>query len=50
MMHGKKEGYYSWSLAPIWLEVALEISLGVVSLGKFVLPIFMIVSSSRVPW
>jgi hypothetical protein len=42
--------YYSWSFAPRWLEVALELPLGVVSLGKFVLPIFVIVSSSRVSW
>jgi hypothetical protein len=31
--------YYSWSLPPRWLEVALELPLGVVSLGRFVLPI-----------
>jgi hypothetical protein len=32
---------------PRLLEVALKLSLYVVSLGKFVLPIFVIVSSSR---
>jgi hypothetical protein len=31
--------YYSWSFSPRWLEVALELPLCVVSLGKFVLPI-----------
>jgi hypothetical protein len=30
---------YSWSFAPRWLEVALELSLCVMSLGKFVLPL-----------
>jgi hypothetical protein len=39
--------YYSWSCAPRWLEVALELPLCVMSLGEFVLPIFVIVSSSR---
>jgi hypothetical protein len=33
---------YSWSLAPRWLEVALELPLNVVNQGKFVLPIFVI--------
>jgi hypothetical protein len=42
--------YYSWSLAPRWFEVALEVPLCVVSLGKFVLPIVVIVSSSRSSW
>jgi hypothetical protein len=42
--------YYSWSLPPRLLEVALEISLCVVSLGKLVLPIVVIVSSSRSSW
>jgi hypothetical protein len=42
--------FYSWSFAPRWLEVALELPLGVVSLGKFVLPFFVIVSSSMVSW
>jgi hypothetical protein len=42
--------YYSWSFAPRWLDVALELPLGVLSLGKFVLPFFVIVSSSRVSW
>jgi hypothetical protein len=39
--------YYSWSFAPRQLEVALELPLYVVSLGKFVLPFFVIVSSSN---
>jgi hypothetical protein len=39
--------YYSWSFAPRWLAVALDLLLYVVSLGKFVLPIFVIVSSLR---
>jgi hypothetical protein len=39
--------FYSWSYAPRWLEVALELPLYVVSLGIFVLPIFVIVISSR---
>jgi hypothetical protein len=42
--------YYSWSLAPRWLEIALELPLCMVSLGKFVLPIVVIVSSSRSSW
>jgi hypothetical protein len=42
--------YYSWSFAPRRLEVALELPLCVVNLGKFVLPFFVIVSSSRVSW
>jgi hypothetical protein len=41
---------YSWSVAPRRLEVAREPPLGVVSLEKFVLPFFVIVSSSRVSW
>jgi hypothetical protein len=42
--------YYSWSIGPKWLEVALELPLCVVSLEKFVLPIFMVVSGSRLSW
>jgi hypothetical protein len=38
--------YYSWSFAPRWLEVSLELPLCAVSLGRFVLPFFVIVSSS----
>jgi hypothetical protein len=41
---------YFWSFAPKWLEVVLELPLGVMSLGKFVLSFFVIVSSSRVSW
>jgi hypothetical protein len=40
-------GFYSWSVAPRWLKVALKLPLCVVSIGKFVLPIVFIVSSSR---
>jgi hypothetical protein len=39
--------YYYCSFAPRWLDIALELPLCVVSLEKFVLPIFVIVSSSR---
>jgi hypothetical protein len=42
--------YHSWSLAPRLLEVAPELPLCVVRLEKFVLPIFVIVSSSRLSW
>jgi hypothetical protein len=42
--------YYSWSVTPRWLEVVLKLPLGMVSLGKFVLPFFVIVNSSRVSW
>jgi hypothetical protein len=42
--------YYFWSFAPRRLEVVLELPLGVVSLEKFILPFFVIVSSSRVSW
>jgi hypothetical protein len=38
--------FYSWSFAPRRLEVALELPLCVVRLGKFVFP-FVIVSISR---
>jgi hypothetical protein len=39
--------FYSWSFAPRWLEISLKLLLCVVSIGKFVLPIFVIVSISR---
>jgi hypothetical protein len=42
--------YYSCSFAPRRLDAALELPLGVVSIEKFVLPIFVIVSSSMVSW
>jgi hypothetical protein len=38
---------YYWNIAPRRLKVALELPLCVVSLEKFVLPIFVTVSSSR---
>jgi hypothetical protein len=42
--------YYSWSFTSKRLEVAIEPPLGVMSLEKFVLSIFVIVISSMVFW
>jgi hypothetical protein len=39
--------YYSWSITAKWLEIALKLLFYMVSLEKFVLPLFVIMSISR---